>query len=120
MRRLLQGAQDYHADLLATLCPMCQLNLDAYQLDVNHLFGTNFHVPILYFSQLMGLAFGNTPEQLGFGKEFTDARPALSRIGIEAPASDAGAPRPKKKDEGLPMPKMPARSSGAEQKEGKE
>jgi heterodisulfide reductase subunit B len=110
MRRLLHGAEEYHADLLATLCPMCQLNIDAYQPDVNRLFGTQFHVPILYFTQLMGLAFGKDQSELGFGKEFVDARPALSRIGIEAPAPEAAAPRPMKKDEGLPMPKMPARS----------
>ncbi|HEY3344946.1 MAG TPA: CoB--CoM heterodisulfide reductase iron-sulfur subunit B family protein [Anaerolineaceae bacterium] len=122
MRRLLQGATEYHADLLATLCPMCQLNLDAYQADVNRLFGTQFHVPILYFSQLMGLAFGKDPSELGIGKEFVDARPALSRIGIEsAPADVSSAPRPRKKDEGLPMPKMPARTiteaGSADQKE---
>jgi heterodisulfide reductase subunit B len=44
----------------------------------------SYRVPVLYFTQLMGLAFGLDPETLGIGKEFVDARPALNRIGIEA------------------------------------
>ena len=112
MRRLLHGADEYQADMLVTLCPMCQLNLDTYQADVNHLFGTQYHMPILYFTQLMGLAFGMNPRELGIGKEFQDARPALSKVGIESPPPlvPAGA-RPRRKDEGLPMPKMPARKA---------
>ena len=39
--RLLRNAAEYHADAIVTLCPMCQLNLDAYQGDVNKMFNTN-------------------------------------------------------------------------------
>jgi hypothetical protein len=50
IRRLLQSADEYKADLIACLCPMCQLNLDAYQSQVNGFFGTNFNLlsPTLY------------------------------------------------------------------------
>ena len=58
IRRLVQGAADYQADLIVTLCPMCQLNLDAFQGEMNKHFKTNYHMPVLYFTQLMGLAFG--------------------------------------------------------------
>jgi heterodisulfide reductase subunit B len=58
IRRLLKNAADYDADAIVTLCPMCQLNLDAYQENVNKHFGTNYKIPILYFTQLIGLAFG--------------------------------------------------------------
>jgi heterodisulfide reductase subunit B len=37
---------------------MCQLNLDAYQGETNRHFGTDFRVPVVFFTQLMGLAFG--------------------------------------------------------------
>ena len=73
------NAAEYNADAIVTLCPMCQLNLDAYQGDVNKMFNTNLNIPVLYFTQLMGLAFGVAPEKLGLGKEFVDARPALSQ-----------------------------------------
>ena len=104
IRRLLKNAADYEADAIVTLCPMCQLNLDAYQENVNKHFGTNYKIPILYFTQLMGLAFGIPPKKLGFGKEFISADPALAKIGIEPP------PQPKKKrasKKALPMPIMP-------------
>lgn len=113
IRRLIHGAAEYHADIMVTLCPMCQLNLDAYQSEMNRYFRTNYHVPIIYFTQLMGLAFGLEAEALGLGKEFVDPRPALSRIGIELPAAEPETvtvveqPRRKKKDSGLPMPRMP-------------
>ncbi len=45
LRRLLQNAADYQADMIVTLCPMCQLNLDAYQRDVNQHFKTNINSP---------------------------------------------------------------------------
>lgn len=118
IRRLIHGAAEYRADVLVTLCPMCQLNLDAYQAEMNRYFHTNYQVPIIYFTQLMGLAFGLEAEALGLGKEFVDARPALSRIGIELPASEpevepaAAHPRRKQKEHGLPMPRMPGSEEG--------
>jgi heterodisulfide reductase subunit B len=103
-RRLLKNAHDYGADVIATICPMCQLNLDAYQEAVNRHFGTNFHIPIVYFTQLMGLAFGQDPRTLGFGSEFISAAPALAKIGAEPPEEPRKRRAPK---EGLPMPSMP-------------
>ncbi len=102
-RQLLQNAADYDADIIVTLCPMCQLNLDAYQSDVNKFFDTKFHLPILYFTQLMGLALGVDARNLGIGKEFVDARPALAKIGVEVPEPA----KKKSSKEELPMPKMP-------------
>lgn len=113
IRRLVYGAAQYHADLMVTLCPMCQLNLDAYQSEMNRHFHTSYHMPILYFTQLMGLAFGLEPEVLGLGKEFVNASQALSRIGIEVPAAEPELEmvedkpaRKKKAKAGLPMPQM--------------
>lgn len=101
IRRLLKNAADYEADVIAALCPMCQLNLDAYQESVNRAFGTDYQIPVLYFTQLMGLAFGLSADALGFGQEFVDATPALARIEVEPPKKPR-APRPSK--EALPMP----------------
>jgi heterodisulfide reductase subunit B len=109
IRRLISSAAQYKADVMVTLCPMCQMNIDAYQGETNRHFHTDYHMPILFFTQLMGLAFGKDPKDLGFGKEFVDARPAMSRIGVEVPEPEA-APAPRKrsrKDKSLPMPRMP-------------
>ncbi len=78
IRRLLHSAQEYQTDVIACLCPMCQLNMDAYQGRVNSHFNTAFNIPILYFTQLMGLAFGVGRQDLGFGKEIVAAEPVLA------------------------------------------
>lgn len=77
IRRLLQSAEDYHADMIVCMCPMCQLNLDGYQARVNKFFHTNFSLPIMYFTQMLGVAFGIDLKGLGFGKELVAATPVL-------------------------------------------
>jgi len=106
IRRLLSAADQYKADVIVTVCPMCQMNLDAFQGQMNHHFHTQYQIPILFFTQLMGIAFGETPEKLGFGSEFVSARQAMSKIGVETPETVAeSAPAPKaRKPAGLPMP----------------
>lgn len=103
IRRIVAGADQYRADVIVTLCPMCQMNLDVFQGQMNAYFKTDYHIPVLFFTQLMGIAFGRGAEELGFGREFVSARPAMSRIGVETPEPESGQPRPRK-PEGLPMP----------------
>ncbi len=103
IRRIIAGADQYRADVIVTLCPMCQMNLDVFQGQVNGYFKTRYHIPVLFFTQLMGIAFGQKAEALGFGREFVSARPAMGRIGVETPESVEERPRPRK-PEGLPMP----------------
>ena len=109
IRRLVQGAADYNADIIATVCPMCQLNLDGFQGAMNRYYKSNYHVPVLYFTQMMGLAFGIDAATLGIGTEVVDARPALSRIGVTVPppADEKPARKPRKSKDALPMPVMP-------------
>ncbi len=64
-RNLLLCARQGRADCIAVTCPICQVNLDAYQASINRSFGTDFSMPVVYFTQLMGLAFGLTPEAVG-------------------------------------------------------
>ncbi|MEZ4515988.1 MAG: CoB--CoM heterodisulfide reductase iron-sulfur subunit B family protein [Chloroflexota bacterium] len=111
IRRLIHAATDAGADMMVTLCPMCQLNLDAYQSEVNKHFGTDYHMPVLYFTQLMGLAFGHDPVELGLGKEFISSREVLAKIGVDVPeVEEKPTPARRKKDDpSLPMPSMPKR-----------
>jgi heterodisulfide reductase subunit B len=104
LRRLVADADERGAYLMATVCPMCQLNIDAYQNEMNHYFGSDYQMPILFFTQLMGLAFGREPKDLGIGLEIVSSRKALAKIGVEVPVIQEPA-APRKKDEGLPMPR---------------
>jgi heterodisulfide reductase subunit B len=82
---------------------MCQLNIDAYQGEMNHYFGSKYSMPVLFFTQLMGLAFGKEAAELGIGAELVSSRDALANIGVEVPVLQEPAPK-RKKEEGLPMP----------------
>jgi len=80
-RDLLQGAVENDADIIATACPLCQMNLEAYQDKVNKKYKTKFNIPIVYFTHLVGVALGIKPEKMGLDKLLIDpARlTALSR-----------------------------------------
>jgi heterodisulfide reductase subunit B2 len=80
-RNLLQSAVDTQTTVIATACPLCQVNLEVYQQQVNQEFGTNFSIPVLYFTQLVGLALGIPQRKLGIGKEFIDSMPSLLQAG---------------------------------------
>ena len=114
IRRLVSSAEQYKADLMVTVCPMCQMNIDAYQRETNRHFGTNYHMPILFFTQIMGVALGVDPKQLGFGREMVSAQAALARIGVETPTPETAAQPKRKKASGLPMPAMPGNQEEVE------
>jgi heterodisulfide reductase subunit B len=78
VRDLLHNAIESEAQVIATACPMCQVNLECYQKQVNQEFGTNYSIPVLYFTQLIGLAFGIAPERLRIGSELVKATPVLA------------------------------------------
>jgi heterodisulfide reductase subunit B len=90
IRRLLQSAVEYDADLILCMCPMCQLNLDAYQSRVNSFFHSQFKVPIVFFTQVIGVAFGMGLEKLGFGKEIVAAGPVIEAKLTAQAAAGAG------------------------------
>ena len=58
MKKILDEAQEKGADAIATPCPLCQTNVEMYQEQINAKFGTNFAIPVVFYSQLMALAFG--------------------------------------------------------------
>ena len=59
---ILRGAKG--ADAIVTVCPMCQMNLEAYQQKISHQQNENLAMTILYLSQFIGLALGLTEQQL--------------------------------------------------------
>src|SRR4030042_5137782 len=80
IHNLLYDAQRAGADVIATACPLCQVNLECYQQQVNQEYGTHFSIPVVYFTQIIGLSMGITPKKLGFGKEFLSPMKAIDAI----------------------------------------
>jgi len=66
--KVLEMALDAGANCIAVACPLCQQNLDLRQAQVNSGTGSTFNIPVLYFSQIMGLAYGYSPKELGIDK----------------------------------------------------
>jgi heterodisulfide reductase subunit B len=77
---ILKDAVDSGTDVIATACPLCQVNLECYQTQVNEEFGTKYHLPVLYFTQLMGLALGLPRKRLGIGRELVSASAIFSQV----------------------------------------
>ena len=78
--KCLQDAVNCKADVIATTCPMCHVNLEAYQGRANQEFGTNFKVPVMYFTQLVGLALGVPAKRLGIPGELSASKPLQAHL----------------------------------------
>ncbi len=78
VHKLLQEAVNLKADVIATTCPMCNVNLEVYQSQVNQAFGSNFSIPVMYFTQLMGMAMGLKSKRLGIEKASVAGTPMLA------------------------------------------
>jgi heterodisulfide reductase subunit B len=79
IRMLLNSATSNGAECLVTVCPLCQTNLDAYQIQVNRKFKTHFNLPVLFFTQLMGVAFGLSDKDLGLKKSIVPVERVLAK-----------------------------------------
>ncbi|TET39022.1 MAG: disulfide reductase [Dehalococcoidia bacterium] len=78
MGKLLANAKENGAQCLVTPCPLCQTNLDAYQRKVNSKFKTNYDLPVLFITQLIGVALGLEPKALGLGKNIVSPMKLLA------------------------------------------
>jgi heterodisulfide reductase subunit B len=79
---LLHEAKEAGANAIAVCCPLCQANLDGRQHQIEEKYKTSYRLPILYITQLMGLAFGAQPRELGIQKLITSPQEVLGSIGL--------------------------------------
>jgi heterodisulfide reductase subunit B2 len=80
--KLLDMAIMVDADAIVTLCPMCQANLDTRQADLSKETGKIYEMPILYLTELMGVAFGNPKAKTWFTKHMVSPEGVLSAKGL--------------------------------------
>ena len=67
-------------DCISAACPMCQINLDMRQGDINKMKKTGHELPIVYISQLVGLCLGISPRKLGMNKCIVSAKPVIESV----------------------------------------
>lgn len=70
---ILDSAIEGGANCIATACPLCQMNLDMRQVQAGRKRGTSLNIPVFYFTELMGLAFGIEAGRLGVKKHCVNA-----------------------------------------------
>ncbi|HJX31144.1 MAG TPA: CoB--CoM heterodisulfide reductase iron-sulfur subunit B family protein [Thermodesulfobacteriota bacterium] len=75
--RILDMAREAEADCIVTACPLCQANLDTRQEEIGKAKGVTYNLPIFYFTELLGLAFGLKGTQKWFRRHLVDPRPLL-------------------------------------------
>jgi heterodisulfide reductase subunit B2 len=80
--RIIREAAYREADALVVACQLCHANLDMRQTQIGKLHGTKYHLPIVYFTQLMGLAFGMPYKALGLGRHLTNPKEMLKSKGV--------------------------------------
>ena len=83
-QKILKNALEVGADVIVTACPLCHANLDLRQKQINDEFGGQFDIPVVYFTQLMGVAYGLDAKKLGMDKHFSDAIGLLKTKGLLA------------------------------------
>lgn len=65
------GAMDANADWMVTPCPLCHLKLDVQNHGASKAIGRDVHLPVLHMPQMVGLALGCTPLELGLNHHVT-------------------------------------------------
>jgi succinate dehydrogenase / fumarate reductase, cytochrome b subunit len=70
------------ADCIVTPCPLCHLNLDSRQPEVAQVVGEKLDLPVLHLPQLVALALGISPKELGLDRHVVKTRPVLEKLGL--------------------------------------
>jgi len=78
----LQEALAHGADCIVTPCPLCHLNLDSRQPEVEKVIGEKLGLPILHLPQLIALALGVSPKELGLERHIVSTKPILEKLGF--------------------------------------
>lgn len=79
-KKIFQSAQTNGADLITVACPLCHVNLDMRQAQINKKYGTNFTIPVLYITQLLGLALDVPVKELGLTSHFVNPLKVIEKI----------------------------------------
>lgn len=74
IKDIIESAYDGGAEMIVTPCPVCQMNVEVYQDQINRKYGTKFHMPVTYYSSLMAVAYGKGAKQAGLDGQIIRAK----------------------------------------------
>jgi heterodisulfide reductase subunit B len=79
---LIRAAEASGAEVIATECPTCHSGLEMHQIRAEKKYGEKTNVKIIYFTQLLGLALGLSPKQVGIHENISDSMGFLKAKGL--------------------------------------
>ncbi|MFW6108952.1 MAG: CoB--CoM heterodisulfide reductase iron-sulfur subunit B family protein [archaeon] len=79
---ILKQAEDAGANILATACPLCEYNLGPRQTQIKKQYPSFESIPVVYFTQLMALAFGLDEKATAFEANKPDPTPLMIEMGF--------------------------------------
>jgi heterodisulfide reductase subunit B len=81
-KKLLDEAKSLGADCIVLACPLCDTNLEMRQSDIEKQYNVSYNLPILYITEIIGLALGIKPGKLGMNKHIVSPKPVLKKLGL--------------------------------------
>ncbi len=79
-KNLLDEAKSLGADCIILACPLCATNLELRQSDIEKKYNVSYNLPILYITELIGLALGISPRKLGINKHIVSPKSVLAKL----------------------------------------
>jgi heterodisulfide reductase subunit B len=80
VKDIIEAAYDGGADMIVTPCPVCQMNVEVYQGQINKTYGTRFNIPVVYYSTLMSVAFGQSAKDAALDGQMIRATQLEARV----------------------------------------
>jgi heterodisulfide reductase subunit B len=74
VKGIIEAAYDHGADMIVTPCPVCQMNVEVYQDQINATYGSKFKIPVVYYSTLMAVAYGRSAKDAALNGQIMPAK----------------------------------------------
>ncbi len=87
-KKIMDAAKKTGADAIVTACPMCHSNLDLRQDQLSRKY-TAYNIPVYFITEMIGVALGMDPKELGINRHFIPAMDTLNKIGNTSEGGDA-------------------------------
>jgi len=81
-RDKLNHIKNVGAQALVTICPFCHIMYDTNELRIERMFNETYGIPVLHYTQLLGLAMGIAPEELALNELRVDASKILQQVTV--------------------------------------
>lgn len=81
-KQLLDEAKGLDADCIVLACPLCATNLELRQAEIEKKYQVNYALPILYITEIIGLALGIKPGKLGIYKHVVSPKSVLAKLNL--------------------------------------